>query len=87
MKLRAEIQARLLQAEERQILPASHQIPGERPAADSPSEPAELERWIRTLLIQGSWASSFQNCEAMRFCGLSHLVCGVCYGSPSKLMQ
>lgn len=34
-----------------------------------------------------SWTSSPQKCEQqIHLCGLSHLVCSICYGGPNKLI-
>ena len=47
------------------------------------------ERGLRiklSLLTPWSWSSSFQNCERIKFCCLSHPVSGICYSTPSKLI-
>ena len=39
------------------------------------------------LLTPWSWTPSLQNCEKINVYWLSHPVYGICYGSPSKLIQ
>ena len=44
--------------------------------------------WRNPLcLTPCSRMSGLQNCEKIHFHCLSHPVCGICYGSPSKLIQ
>lgn len=33
------------------------------------------------------WTSSFLNGEKINLCSLIHMVCGICYDNPSKLIQ
>ena len=46
---------------------------------------SQEERPHKHLTVQIPWfqASSWQNCETIDTCCLSHPVCGICYGSPS----
>lgn len=55
---------------------------GRRWASASPGERPQEKPPASTLSVD----LSFQNCEKINACCLSHLVCGFCYGSPSKLI-
>lgn len=47
---------------------------------------AAMERGLKRNQ-PGSWTYSLQNGEKINFCCLNHSTHGICYGSPSKLIQ
>ena len=51
--------------------------------------PPEREKPLEKTILPASWTwiSSFQSCEKVTFCCLSHSVCVVCYGSSGQLIQ
>lgn len=51
---------------------------------------ARTEVWRRpfpsvALPTSWFWTSSLQDCETINFCSLTHSVCSICYGCPSRL--
>lgn len=80
MRVKGEIRA--MQQKPRNTKEA-HQAPGpgERPAADSPSQPQKEA----TLPMPSSRTSSFRDRETTRFCYVSHPGCGTLSWQPEQI--